>query len=358
MLLFIDESGYTGTHLMDAKQPVFVLSSIGLPEAECRALVSKFFGSVRASELKHSRLSSHRRQRQMVVDFCAYACEVGDLAKLHVELKPYALVCKLVDLLIEPACYENGWDIYADGFGRKCADMLWYCLPAFGAEQDLMSLLACLEATIRDCSRRNWARLMACLFRRRISLNVDKCLEVVRTSVLQTGYEGFRQRNMGGRELDLALTSLLSIVGEWRRDTDERIEVVHDASSNLARQRELWDALAAPAQPKAVIGYHYQTMQFPLGVTRTSLECSGKWSGLQLADVLAGAAARWLAWRYRGCPKQDGYAVALHEVLEELPISGVWPGTSQALDSNVQHPHGITDPIQYIAEALRQAERE
>ena len=54
--IFLDESGYTGEHLLDTDQPIFALASHHISERSCEELKRRFFGRVQARELKYSQL--------------------------------------------------------------------------------------------------------------------------------------------------------------------------------------------------------------------------------------------------------------------------------------------------------------
>lgn len=67
--VFLDESGYTGTRLLDPDQPIFALASHNFSEAESQAIKSLFFGDIKAKELKAGQLMRRRSAQRMVLDF-------------------------------------------------------------------------------------------------------------------------------------------------------------------------------------------------------------------------------------------------------------------------------------------------
>lgn len=58
MLIYMDESGFTGEDLLHLEQPVFVHVSTCLSDEECAALAKDHFSGVQGDELKHKRLDS------------------------------------------------------------------------------------------------------------------------------------------------------------------------------------------------------------------------------------------------------------------------------------------------------------
>jgi hypothetical protein len=74
-------------------------------------------------------------------------------------------------------------------------------------------------------------------------------------------------------------------------DLSAPLRLVHDQSSNMARQRAIWDPIVAPTVAPAVAGVGSRVAAFPINVHETAFERSEAWAGLQLTDILAGAAA-------------------------------------------------------------------
>lgn len=93
--------------------------------------------------------------------------------------------------------------------------------------------------------------------------------------------------------MDIAFAVALGIVEHWRSLTVESLSVVHDASSNMAKEKWLWDAIVANDVPSQLVGFDERTVKFPLGVLQTAFEDSIQFRQLQLCDVLAGAVATW-----------------------------------------------------------------
>ena len=110
-----------------------------------------------------------------------------------------------------------------------------------------------------------------------------------------------------------------------RVTTNEELVLIHDASSNMAKQKFIWDTLVDPTMPPAVIGYDRRRMAYPVAVSRTLLEDSANWAGLQLADVIAGAVARSAGWLMAGKDHRDDYAQQLFAIIGRFKIDPVLP---------------------------------
>ena len=88
--VFCDESGYTGSNLLNLDQPVFVLATLMAPE--CRELKDQFFRAVSADELKHSKLSGNLSQQKQILSFLGHLSANPEMVNLGVTHKRYALV--------------------------------------------------------------------------------------------------------------------------------------------------------------------------------------------------------------------------------------------------------------------------
>ena len=105
--------------------------------------------------------------------------------------------------------------------------------------------------------------------------------------------------------LDLALTGTLRVMQTWRESVgpDENLHLVHDQSSNMARQLEQWEFLVSanrdPFRARSPAG----EISYPVDVSNTELVSSKKSIGVQLADVIAGALVEYKKSYAREAPQ-------------------------------------------------------
>jgi len=118
--------------------------------------------------------------------------------------------------------------------------------------------------------------------------------------------------------LDLALAIALLVMSAWRGVIDGPIHVVHDKSSNMRRQENIWEKLMDPNLAKVNPGYDHRRLNFPIAAT-TEFASSSDWAGLQLADILAGAINVSTMANFGFC-QQSPYTEEIREVMHDLPI--------------------------------------
>ena len=323
MTIFSDESGYTGPNLTNKDQPYFVLATISFEEQEAKAIRDSFFSPVRAQELKHSSLARNVKQHSMVLEYLKHLQSCQHRFKMYVIDKEFATVAKVVDYLVESAAHKIGLDIYSNGYAFKFANMLYYLLGAYETAAYRSGLLRRFEGMMRHGSRIRYDEFFDYIERPVAPRELDRALDMVRATrrvlvaddVLRIGPDG----------LDVTFTTALNLMAEWRKETKQDFNLVHDMSSPMVRETRLWEALTDKSVGPTTIGYGPRTMRFPIGVAKTSFEDSRSWVGLQLADVLAGSVARSLTARKRG--ETDPYVNLISDTALNLPAFSSMPGT-------------------------------
>jgi hypothetical protein len=127
--------------------------------------------------------------------------------------------------------------------------------------------------------------------------------------------------------LDLALPGLVFIGHKWRERHEGPWEVVHDQSSNMAKQKWMWDALTSPDLAPAQFQHPSGLAIFPMNVSATRFGDAGEEKQLQICDILAGATSAYL--RYADAQNDErAYHEKLSDVgLDKLILGGLWPST-------------------------------
>jgi hypothetical protein len=123
-IVFADESNNTGENLQDVNQPVFTVAGVHLGDARADGLVAEVAGRLQdgAGEPKYSLLRRRARSRDALVE--TLKSLPPDSVKVFIADKKFMVVSKIVDLGIEPAAYDTGWNMLADDSARKLAHLL------------------------------------------------------------------------------------------------------------------------------------------------------------------------------------------------------------------------------------------
>lgn len=139
-------------------------------------------------------------------------------------------------------------------------------------------------------------------------------------------------------------------MAKWRADTTGPLYLIHDMSSPMVKQKQLWDKLTDPSLPAAQGGYGQKRMKFPIAVERTDFETSHNWAGLQLADIVAGAITLSAKWSIEGRDSSDQYPQRVLRVMDTIGAQVIWPEPKVKEEESQGDEEGLRDPIEYIIE--------
>lgn len=354
--MFLDESGFTGEQLLDPDQPVLVLATIFRAESECAALKRQVFADVRATELKHAALSRRAKHQAMVGELVRQLAADPSRVKFSIAHKKYALVTFMVDWLVEIPMHEDGVDLYHQGANLSLANLLFYALPTLGGAAFFEDLLHRFQAMMRLRTYETYEAFFRPLFRDTKMEQLEDALTYVRAFHVhpRCGFE--RLRELPPKALSLPFTCAMALMGRWRSDLTEPFVLIHDSSSEMVREREMWDALVDPSVAPALVGYDRRTVQFPLLVAETRFDDSRNWCGLQVADVIAGALAYRFRWLIDGSNAADQYGAALWSLpWDDFGVHALWPEPHVAPEELGTVGPNAADPMDHFAKVLHGA---
>jgi hypothetical protein len=98
-------------------------------------LKRRFFGKVKAGELKYGRLARRGAQQQMNVAFLRELNAIQVPIHFAYVHKPFALMCKAVDWLVTPVLAREGIDFNEQGSNLAFANVLYYASGDFGGPE-------------------------------------------------------------------------------------------------------------------------------------------------------------------------------------------------------------------------------
>src|SRR2546426_11743178 len=122
-IIFMDESGDTGTDLFNPNQPIFTSATLCLSEEEAKELKKQFFPTNRAPELKHQRLKE--RHEQNILKFLDALSKKPELVRVDIIHKRYMLVRRLVEMMIAPVAKKNGVNLHEKGHHIALANVFY-----------------------------------------------------------------------------------------------------------------------------------------------------------------------------------------------------------------------------------------
>ncbi|WIH05132.1 DUF3800 domain-containing protein [Xanthomonas translucens pv. graminis] len=288
MHVYCDESGNTGTNLLDPNQPVFALASTTLDFAAAKSLVDPLL--IRGQkEAKYAKVKSSAQGRSALINLFKSSLLTPAVATILMADKRFYLAVQLVDKLIEPPMHEAGIDLYARDGAVNLANLWHYAgndiFRNGGWEQLLLAFKDALQLRTQEAFDR-FDRMV-------IAAAHDVAPEMKHLVVALLQAQGRLPQFLGifpQAAFDPAVDVFIMIISMHMETEQGWFDVTHDASKPLVQQADLLMALMTPNADPTVLGYGDRKMELPLRVSSLSFGNSVDLPQLQLADLLAGCA--------------------------------------------------------------------
>lgn len=297
--LYFDESGFTGANYLDEAQPFFVVASTDIEPARAEGILKAAFPKYAADEFKFSNI--WKNHQGGLTEFGKALGGLEHNAYIYMIDKRFAVLMKIIDFLIEPVMHENGYDFYADGFCWKYANCIHFDFEQLAPPRLYDSLLETYQRFSREPTDARLADLQMLL---RVTANryAGKCQVVWEQMAL--GAERFHRYHKIDEfkaTNDLQVTSVFASVAGWRQRSADDFALIHDATANFFRGKNVWDHVTGNEVPQQVhIGGDGKPLEFPLRVLSTTPRDSKDCRSIQFCDVLAGLGTKLFDTRIAG----------------------------------------------------------
>jgi hypothetical protein len=356
MDLFIDEAGYTGSDLISADQPIFILASTIVEESEARSLLDSSFDRPQP-EVKFARRVRSRRGREEILEFLRALNVDRRKVAFFVFHKQYLLLTMLIDYWLEPMMHEDGFNLYERGANIGLANLCYLTLGTYIGLEPRRELLRRFQVMTRDRTRfafhNFWDSLREAMNQHEL---VDGAFGALPLAELRLGFEHLS--HLPAQMLDSCDLGLLQTVEHWREQLpDTELALYHDRSTMLERQRQVWEAILDPTNPPGVTGQDRRTITFPLPVRELCLVDSQQFPELQVADIIAGSART--VWNARVAGSADPFSDALIDagILNGM-AGGVVPTAHVSPEDLETEGPVVGDSAEFIARLLKSHKKE
>lgn len=326
-----DESGNTGDNLLDETQPVCVLASIHIPEADARALVDEVLPDGR-SELHFAPFRRSQEGRTAILAVLNSAVLQAADVRVTPMHKPFAVVARFFDYVIEPTIYARGHDVIATDMQLDFVNVLYRRGPSACGNDLWSALLRSFVQLVRspddDQSLEAFMEAhRACLIAASHPLIRFMLEDVPERDEVARRVRIDQPADIGMRDLlDPVPTMLVESCMVWPQRLGRPIRVVHDESNVVRRWTPLISALSEPNADAVVGRYWAQLMPLPLQVASVELVRSHDSPPVQLADIVGGATVTWLTAQAQPGGQWEQFARQIGETALPAWIENeVWP---------------------------------
>ena len=325
--VYCDECGNTGQNLLDQADPIFVVAACSFDanqEQEVNTLLQEFKGP----ELKFSRLRKTPGGQRAVLAFLNSACVTSETAAAVVFHKPFMVVTKYCDLVLEPSMRKFGIDFYARGLNIATANLLTTIMPVVLNPKTWSDFLALFTRVVRERTTilfHQW-RKSAELIYSHVEYAEPGLASYFAPIISMDNADEFLGL-LTGDELDPLIPAYHALAGIWGKSLGGRYELFADESKVLAKERDRLLALADPSLKPVRVGYDRRKIEFPLKVADIITVDSITQRQIQFADILAGAIANAAKARVKAPLKTGTFERNVFEACfaKGVIFDSVWP---------------------------------
>ena len=323
--IYLDESGNTGSNLLDTNQPVFTLASCMFSNEESQKLL-ELVDSKSPHEAHFKNLRRRKSGQDGIVRLMSNKLVDLKNVKISIFLKEFMITAKIVDILIEHVMHLKGEDLYLNGRNIALSNMLYYCLPTFFDSDLVQSMYQCFVIMIREQDQESIDNFYQSVENVRKSSSDDKYNGNV-DLILDTKifvYDALK--NIDKSCLDPSIPSLFSHCVLWGEAYPKGFHIIHDDSHSIEKQRLLFAQFMDWTQAEVELGYDRRKYKLPLKGKSFKLASSDQHSQLQVSDIIASSFSYWAAGVSRG-EEEDYLFLELNKLNLDRFIghNKIWP---------------------------------
>jgi hypothetical protein len=290
--LYFDESGQTGTKLLDSDQKFFSVGSTDLDDAEARNILREHFPKLVGIDIKFRKLFRRSGHRRGLIEFARTVSHQPGRFFCYLADKRFAALAKLVDWSVEPLLTDQGYDWYRNDYGRRWVNMFWFAVTQ-ATDPSYLDEITTLYGAFSDCPSR--ATFLA--MQRRYAELAERGPEALQPfmALVADGVSEFPRRynfsDFDNRN-DIHVTCVVTSVAWWRARHSADFHVIHDQSKHFFQRQDMWARVTDMSASEGVVQVGDKTIPFPLRVRSTREGDSGLLASLQICDLIGGFVAR------------------------------------------------------------------
>ena len=281
---YIDESGYTGFHLLDKEQRFQGAAAVAISDEEAARLIKEYFPRLQAPELKYHSLARRSGYRQPLMDL-QRAVLSQHKCVIYVCDKRFLLLLMFLDYAVEPFYYQRGFDFYKDGLNYNLASLLCIVGPTLLGEGAFEALLMAFQQAVKEKTPQALDKLVKAARQ----LNWRKIPDALGPLALGSP-ECLSEIAMPGVSTDAAMIVLQSLISRMEVMTAGPYQVKHDQSKNLLTYHELLQHYIDHQNEVEFRQTLITSIRFPLKLSSVTQVDSKTSPAVQIADVMIGAA--------------------------------------------------------------------
>lgn len=297
--IYYDESGNTGSNLLDPDQPVFSLASCCFSEDESKQLI-ELLNSKSPHEAHFKNLRRRRSGQDGIVRLMSNNLLNLKTVKINVFLKEFMVTTKIVDILIEHMMHLAGEDLYLNGRNIALSNMLYYCLPTFCDADLVQAMYKSFVVMVREQDQQHIDGFYSDVEKVKDSSSNEKFKQDI-DLILSTKYCIYDALNgIDKFSLDPSIPALFTHCAQWGDAYPKGFHILHDDSHSIEKQRLLFAQFMDWTQEEVELGYDRRKYKLPLKGKSLKFTSSDEHLQIQVADIIASSFSYWAAGVSRG----------------------------------------------------------
>ncbi|AXV65250.1 DUF3800 domain-containing protein [Pseudoalteromonas lipolytica] len=323
--IYFDESGNTGSNLIDDNQPVFTLASCVFSDFEAKKLID-LIKSKSPNEVHFKNLQRRQSGKDAIISLMSSNLIEPSKVKISLFLKDFMIVSKIVDILIEHMMHINGEDLYINGRNIALSNMLYYCLPSFSNPETVQSMYKSFVEMVRtqdDVSINNFYSAAKDVKDSTKEVELQRNINLILDTEKYV-YDALE--NIDKTSLDPSIPAVFLHCAQWGEIYSKGFHIVHDDSHTLEKQKEIFAQFMDWTQDEKEYGYDRRKFKLPLKGKSFRFENSMDHIQIQVADIIASSFRYWAAGKVIN--NEDDY---LYQELDKLDLDKfighniIWP---------------------------------
>lgn len=323
--IFLDESGNTGSNILDDNQPMFTLAGCRFSVQESERLISLI--NSRSPKEAHFKVLRRRKAGQDgIIRLMKHSLINQRNVVVELMHKRFMVVTKIVDILIEHMMFINGHDLYKNGANIGLSNLWYMCLPLYCGEKSVDEMYKAFLTMVKVQSDES----VNGFFEKVVKLQ-DVCSDdefksdinmILNTkSIVKDALDGIDKSI-----LDPSIPSLFSQCVMWGQKHPRGFNIIHDDSHAIEQQRAMYAQFMDWTQKEVELGYDRRKFSLPLKGKSLKFSSSTDYPQLQVADIIASSVAYWAAGIARG-EKEDYFFLELDKLNLHrlLTPNKIWP---------------------------------
>lgn len=348
----LDESGNSGWNLLDASQPVFVLASVRLSKTDAKSVLRPLPAR---SEAKFAKLRRSREGREGILNLLNSSSLNENTLLASALHKPYMVVAKMVDLLVEPLYYSSGENLYEQGQNLALANLLYYVMKSTFGEADFRRLCNLFIQMVRSPNQESIAGFYDFLGRLEKSLPKDQFREDIAALRATRIVTDAQIEDWSASSLDPAIPAFAQICSLWTMKLGKKFHIIHDDSLAIEKYQDVLEAIMSTTEKGVLVGYDRRKSVYPIKAPGIRFKNSSNDVRIQVADVVAGSIAYCLKKLASGEEDEFSAEIISTKALD-VGVQRVWPNPLVTPEDLGTEEVGGIDPNAFLGNYIERVD--